>query len=142
MVSPNQIRRGNLFNVDGGVMMRVAVERFYIDDQDRDCAILGTTMELLKRTCTCPIELLEGIPVTEDELVNLGFEWDMVTAMFYYDGIGVIDNGEQGYYAILTPHDYLLSVPVPYLHNLQNLYFAVKGEELPVKVSHFDLPEQ
>lgn len=142
MINLNQIRKGNLFNVDGGAMMRVSVERFYIDEQDRDCVVIGTTMELLKRTCACPVELLEGIPITEDELMNLGFEWDMVTAMFYYEGIGIIDNGEQGYHALLTPHDYLLSVPVPCLHDLQNLFFYVKGKELPVKVAHFDLQEQ
>lgn len=142
MINPTQIRRGNLFNVDGGTMLRMMVERFFIDEQDRDCAILSTTDMLIKRTYSAPLNLLEGIPVTEDLLQGLGFEWDFVSAVFSYEGISIIDNGEQGYYALLTPHDYLLTVPVPYLHDLQNLYFYIKGKELPVKVAHFDLQEQ
>lgn len=138
----SQIRQGNLLNIDGGTMLRMKVERFFIDDQDRDCAILSTTTTLLERTFTCPVELLEGIPVTEELLQSLGFKWDFVTATYNFDGLGIIDNGEQGYYALLTPHDYLLTVPVPYLHTLQNLFFTIKGEELPVTQSHFDTPEQ
>lgn len=122
-------------------MQRVRIERFYIDPDDQDCVIVSTTKELLKRTCACRMDLLEGIPVTEELIQGLGFEWDMVTAMWNYDGIGVIDNGEQGFSAILTPHDYLLNIPIPYLHDLQNIYFYVRGKELPVKTYHFDIPE-
>jgi hypothetical protein len=138
MIDPNTIRRGNLFNVDGGMLMRMRVERFYIDENDQDCAIISSTTEFMKRTCACPIALLEGVPMTEELLLWLGFEWDMVTAMWSYDGIGVIDNGEQGFSLIPTPQDYLLSIPIPYIHDLQNIYFYLKGTEMPIKVSHFD----
>lgn len=139
MIPNKEIRIGNLFNVDNGLMMRMRVERFFVDEQDRDSVILGSTTEFLQRKCSAPVELLEGIPITEQMLNDLGFQWDLVTATYNYDGIGVIDNGEQGYYAILTPQDYLLTVPLPYLHTLQNLYFYVRGVELPVKVAHFDI---
>lgn len=142
MINPTQIRRGNLFDVDGGTMLRMRVERFFIDEQDRDCAVISTTNQLRQCIYSCPLALLEGIPVTEELLEGLGFEWDFVSATYQYEGIGIIDNGEQGYYALLTPHDYLLTVPVPYLHNLQNLYYYIKGHELPVTVAHFEEEEQ
>lgn len=141
MVNPKEIRIGNLFNVDGGQMLRMRVERFFVDEQDRDCAVIGSTSELLQHRHTCPLSLLEGIPLTEELIEDLGFKWDLVTATYEFEEIGLIDNGEQGYFAILTPRDYLLSVPVPYLHSLQNLYFYIKGREMSIKVSHFDEEE-
>lgn len=136
-----QIRKGNLYDVDGGIMQRMRVERFYIDENDQDCVIVSTTKELRKRTCACPVELLDGIPVSEELIQGLGFEWDKVTAMWYYDGMGVIENGEQGFSLIPTPRDYLLAIPIPYLHTLQNVYYHITGKELPVKTYHFDEEE-
>ena len=132
----SQIRKGNLFDIDGGVMLRMKLERFFIDEQDRDCAVLSTTNAFIQRTYTCPIELLDGIPLTEELIAKLGFKWDTVSATYYFNGMNIIDNGEQGYFALLTPHDYLLTVPLPYLHTLQNLYFNLHGEELPITVAH------
>lgn len=136
------LRRGNLVDVADGTLQRVKIERFYIDQEDNDCVIVSTTKELRKRTCACRMDLLQGIPVTEELIEDLGFQWDMVTAMWYYDGMGVIDNGEQGFHVILTPHDFLLTVPIPCLHDLQNIYYYIRGKELPVKTYHFDIPEQ
>ena len=142
MIPQKEIRLGNVFNIDGGLMMRMRVERFFIDEQDRDCAVLGTTLDLMKRTCSCPLEVFEGVPLTEDILFEMGFEWDMVTATYQRDGFAIIENGKQGYYALPTVNDYFLSMPVPYMHTLQNVYFYITGKELPVRTAHFDIPEQ
>ncbi len=142
MIPKKEIRLGNLFNLDGGLMLRMQVERFFVDEQDRDCAVLGTTTDLIKRTYSCPLELFEGVPLTEDLLVDMGFTWDMVTATYQLDGFSVIENGPQGYYALPTTQDYFLSIPVPYVHTLQNVFFYVMGKELPIKTAHFELPEQ
>jgi hypothetical protein len=118
------------------------VKRIFIDHQDRDSVIVGSTREFIEQTYSCPIELLDGIPLTEEILSEIGFEWDFVTATYKFNGITIIDNEEQGYYALLSQLDFSLTVPIPYLHNLQNLYFIIKGEELPIAVSHLDEEEQ
>lgn len=141
MIPLRQIRLGNIVNVNEGLMLRMCVDRFFVDEQDRDCVELSTTTELMKRSCTCPSDLLEGVPLTEEIITDCGFAWDMVTATFQLDGFGVIDNGEQGYFALLTPLDYMLSIPLPDLHTLQNVFFYVTGKELPIKTAHFDIPE-
>lgn len=138
MIPQKEIRLGNLFNIDGGLMMRMRVERFFVDEQDRDCAVLGTTTDLIKRTYSCPIELFEGVPLTEDILFDMGFEWDMITATYQKEGFAIIENGKQGYYALPTVNDYFLTMPVPYVHTLQNVYFYLTGKELPIKTSHFE----
>lgn len=142
MVDLKQIRKGNLYDVDSGLMLRMRVKRIFIDQQDRDSVIVGSTREFIEQTYSCPIELLDGIPLTEDILSEIGFEWDFVTATYKFNGITIIDNEEQGYYALLSQLDFSLTVPIPYLHNLQNLYFIIKGEELPIAVSHLDEEEQ
>lgn len=118
--------------------MRMRVERFFVDEQDRDCAVLGSTTDLIKRTCSCPLSLLEGVLLTEDILLDMGFEWDMVTATYQKEGFAIIENGKQGYYALPTVKDFFLSMPVPFVHSLQNVYFYLTGEELPIKTAHFE----
>ena len=142
MLNPKEIRIGNIFNVDGGQMLRMRVERFFVDERDRDSAVIGSTREFLQHRHTCPLQMLEGVPLTEEIIQELGFTWDMVTATYTLDGIDIIDNGEQGYFALLTPQDYNLTLPVKYLHTLQNIYFYLKGKELPIPVAHFDEEEQ
>lgn len=137
-----QIRKGNIFNVDNGLMLRMRVKRFFIDENNEDSVIIGSTTSLMEQECACPISLLEGVPMTEEVLQDMGFVWEFTSAYWRYKDIYVIDNGKLGFEAILTPLDYTLSVPLPYMHTLQNLYYAVTGNELPVKVSHFELEGQ
>ena len=137
-----QIRQGNIFNVDNGLMMRMRVKRFFIDEDDTDSVIIGSTTSLMEVETACPISLLEGVPLTEEIIQDMGFEWEFESAMWHYDGVRLLDNGKLGFSAILTPYDYSLSVPIPYMHTLQNLYFSLKGKEIPVKVSHFALDTQ
>lgn len=136
------IRKGNIFNVDNGLMMRMRVKRFFIDENDEDSVIIGSTTSLMESESACPISLLEGVPLTEEIILDMGFEWDFQSAMWTLDNIYLLDNGKMGYSAIPTLEDYALSVPVPYMHTLQNLYFALMGKEMPIKVSHFSLEEQ
>ena len=122
-------------------MMRMRIKRFFIDENDTDSVIIGSTISLMENEYACPVSMLEGVPITEEILQDMGFEWEFKTAMWVYDGLRVIDNGKMGFYAILTPLDYTLTVAVPYMHILQNLYYALTGQELPVKVAHFQLEE-
>lgn len=136
-----QIRKGNIFNIDNGLMLRMRIKRFFIDNEEVDSVIVGSTTSLIENESACPISLLEGVPITEDILKDMGFEWDFALAYWIYDGLYIIDNGKMGFEAILTPRDFTLTVPIPYMHTLQNLYYSLKGKELPVKLAHFETEE-
>jgi len=69
----------------------------------------------------------EGIPLTEEKLVKFGFIKDSIY-LFYSLGNFIIR------------HDFILCdigirVYIQYVHQLQNLYFALTGEELKIKES-------
>ena len=69
------------------------------------------------------------IPLTEEWLLKFGFKWD---------GISYRDNGrysiiktKRGFDFGFEWEDY--NTPIDYVHQLQNLYHALKGEELTIK---------
>lgn len=74
---------------------------------------------------------IEPIPLTEEWLVKLGFEkshgeWiernEMVMLSYFATGLH-LSSSDSG----------MLSIELKYVHQLQNLYFALTGEELTVK---------
>lgn len=83
------------------------------------------------------------IPLTEENIVNmLGFKLgssDMYQAYYHFGDIGITYRGAGGYFefdftynAASIPHPKKRAV-LKYVHQLQNLYFAVTGEELEIK---------
>lgn len=72
-----------------------------------------------------PIELTEGI------LLKCGFEWshyhpDTAQREYYINNDFGIELFNERYYKLNTE--------IKYLHQLQNLYFALTGEELEIKL--------
>ena len=102
------------------------------------------------------IKDLKGIPLSEDILIKAGFvkieaEWadkieqpDMVMRfsdneehrggkeIFIALGNSPYEKGVYVYSGLGDPESYGFKVEVKYLHQLQNLYFALTGEELDV----------
>jgi len=74
---------------------------------------------------TEPILLLEPIPLTEEWLLNFGYTkedsnfWNLGHIVWEYDG-GVFICNKNG-------------ITLKYVHQLQNLYFALTGRELTIK---------
>jgi len=73
---------------------------------------------------------LNGIPLTEEWLKRLGFEkdgphWYWFSTKDRFTDIGYSYSIEE---KIIEFHD--LKVPIKYVHQLQNLYFALTGKEL------------
>lgn len=66
---------------------------------------------------------LQGIPLTEDWLLKLGFEKKEDCEGYFKDGILFL-NG------LITV---VQKVKCEYVHRLQNLYFALTGQELTIK---------
>lgn len=73
------------------------------------------------------IEFLQPIPLTEEWLVKFG--WEKSGEWFYMDYYEMNLNG------IFNPSDahYTIHNDIKYVHQLQNLYFALTGEELKIK---------
>ena len=104
-----ELRLGNLiYNTKGEV-----------DDVD---------MDALKYMLTYPDPLCQAkpIPLTEEWFLRFGFDGMFSGAGYHKDGVEIGYN-YNGYYVIST------GFKIKYVHQLQNLYFALTGEELTIK---------
>ena len=109
----NYVKFGKLFKK----VVEIAEEGFYILDKD------GTT---LKNTWAD----LQPIPLTEEWLLKFGLEKELdsfyrfnkssMIEICFYDG------------GILVTNQSVCLNSIKYVHQLQNLYFALTGEELVV----------
>lgn len=78
------------------------------------------------------------IPLTVDWMAKLGFDWNAREKRYY------IQIGDTFYLEYDTDFDYYLTPeswagscpwnPAKHVHQLQNLYFALTGEELTIKL--------
>jgi len=84
----------------------------------------------------------EPILLTEEWLLKFGFEWDDIvtkttgeTEKMLYKNILLMQRHHDTHW-VAAPYGYLLNVHrTVYVHQLQNLYFALTGEELTIKDS-------
>ena len=73
--------------------------------------------------------MIQPIPLTEEWLLKFGFEKNITTDLhptFSYDILNVNDG-------IVYVLNYGFVNHIKYIHQLQNLYFALTGEELKIK---------
>jgi hypothetical protein len=80
-------------------------------------------------------EQMEGIPLTEEWLEKLGFNWDV-----YYQGtikelfkLVLKESSGGGYYLEVFRTPYKIAENIKYVHTLQNIFFALTGSELELK---------
>lgn len=79
----------------------------------------------LVNSVICSVNDLIAIPLTKEWLLKAGFERLFPTGSTYsLRDFNVSDFGENGIY------HYDVKQPIKYVHQLQNLYFAMTGEEL------------
>ena len=105
-MTANELRIGNLIlDEDSNIMYRVDLNFFH------DLSLGGFLMD----------DLIP-IPLTEEWLVKFGFE--NKTKTFVLNNIS-IKQQTKGYF-------FYLSIMIQYVHQLQNLYFALTGEELKI----------
>lgn len=72
-------------------------------------------------------ERFTPIPLTEEWLVKLGFE--RIESITQKDGLTI--RGRKNFEVYV--HDYNKDLRIEWVHQLQNLYFALVGEELKAK---------
>lgn len=115
----NELRIGNLleFRVTCKVC-EIQENCFYVNDE------LGTEY----KNTICDIK---PIPLTEEWLLKFGFENDTITATKkgFDFSIGFYASG----FYLCKSLDEMFGVEIKHVHQLQNLYFALTGEELILK---------
>lgn len=81
-----------------------------------------------------PITLIQPIPLTEEWLLKLGFE--KIGSNFEIRNFSIWYSYYSKLYRLrffLRGNDIELFVNLQHIHQLQNLYFAITGEELTIK---------
>jgi hypothetical protein len=76
---------------------------------------------------------ISPIPLTPEILVKAGFEWSIYHQGFYkQDFVFVLHEYEDGFRFKLFRSSEYVGVKINHMHQLQNLYFALTGEELEI----------
>lgn len=81
--------------------------------------------------CTLDLEIIQPIPLTEEWLLKFGFErrpWGLIKG-----GLLFRDNIKNPCEELTLQIGNGFNVTVQHVHTLQNLYFALTGEELILK---------
>lgn len=84
-------------------------------------------------TWTNPIEMINKVPITEDFLLLMGFEYNQYNRLWEIDGVSFYYDLSYFYYTEHSdyhPDDSSALLTVKYVHQLQNLYFDLMGKEL------------
>lgn len=118
MIQPNEIRCGNLFHHNDNWSYRE--KGGYFQWSESDWYALGES--------TLFIENVSPIQLTPEILEKCGFEtpFIMKDSVKYLDGVMIdLHNGK-----ILLRDNHMIEIK--YLHQLQNLYYALTGKELDI----------
>ena len=112
------------------------IGNYYIDIDDKLTELSG--YELYQMTIKENTEILgetefRPIPLTEEWLLKFGFVFDSYGE--YCKGAYSLDNEytDKGVYNFVIHKETCLDIEIKYLHQLQNLYFALTNEELTIQ---------
>lgn len=138
MEKANELRIGNLLD-NGYIIVQVTSISLDIDDEYQPsigiCKYGEHRDEVIVNEAAFGIEI-KPIPLTPEWLERLGYKKDSMDNKWYQSpsNLPPIYNWRRGDYGM----DGLpLSVKsIQYLHQLQNLYFALTGEELTINHEH------
>jgi len=122
-LSATELRIGNLvaFNYKCDIISKVNIIQEY------SVGISFETQPNLMNALSTHPENLIPITLTEEWLVKFGFE---VTNTYYFSKCNLHLQGDvRGFHLVISRID---GIKVKYVHELQNLYFALTGEELTI----------
>lgn len=121
MIKASELRVGNLVQIDANCQEVIEIT-----------GTTGTIRVAGMKNVKTPYNQINGIPLTPEWLERFGFEvYGSEPYWKYADGInGMFKNNRFRLFTFQTHGDY---VPVDYVHQLQNLYFALTGQELELK---------
>lgn len=77
------------------------------------------------------------IPLTVEWMAKLGFEWNAIDKRYYIQVVNMLYlEFDIDFDCFITPESWAGSCPwnnIKHVHQLQNLYFSLTGEELVIK---------
>jgi len=121
MINPEELRLNNIVAPASGIPKKVS----FINKD-------GVELNDNGFISFCTLDLLNGIRLTEEWLLRFGFKYvkdkNMCPAIFTPCGKGIAYKNSHIYFVGVC-----IEVPILYIHQLQNLYFALTGEELTIK---------
>ena len=129
----NELRLGNIFDAD----MALNAEKILSVTSGRITAIFEYGVSFKDKT-VFPLELIKPIVITEDILLQFGFELcneAKITKRYNHDinpFIEMISQNDWMSSKVIVAQRSELLATIHYVHQLQNLYFALTGQELPV----------
>lgn len=136
MIDANSLRLGNyVYEVDSRTQQKVAKQVFMIQP---------SYVSLEKQNGNlCDIHLVEPIPLCHNLICKNNF--NLIDDRFYSRnvidkiGVGIKLNGEGSLFIVMNsvPNGYIeipVDAKIKYLHQLQNLYFVLTGQELKVNL--------
>jgi hypothetical protein len=90
-------------------------------------------VSIIDTTVTSTRTKAKPIPLTEEWLLNFGFEKDERNEYWFWKNC--ISVSVLGYIELLSfnKQSFKTNLKLDYVHQLQNLYFALIGEELTIK---------
>lgn len=113
-----ELKIGNWVIFDGGFPEQVRTETF---------AILYKYPERIR--------LIEPIPLTPEILEKAGFMWSIYHQAFHKEGFPFdVNEGNEWFTLYTFKKSTHITSCLKYLHQLQNLFFALTGEELKIEL--------
>jgi hypothetical protein len=91
---------------------------------------LGGTLKIKGISLESDLSHIKPIPLTEEWLLKFGFEWKNFA---FRDGTFTVRYQKEFYVYLSVEGVRPIQIKLDYVHQLQNLYFALTGEELVVK---------
>lgn len=122
MIGAKELRIGNCFMAgkSPAVVLEIMASGVSFDSINGDICVSH-----------CDWDYVSFIPLTEQWLIDFGFEKDECFEMYYEfenDGVKIISDGREDTFMVdnITGK----AVYLKHVHQLQNLYFALTGEDL------------
>lgn len=131
MIKPDELMTGN-YVFDSSTIYKVALiqtsDYGVYDNGDPD-KIIAEDLEndINQHYYEYSYEDLQGIPITEELLVRLGFE-HMGDSSMYYKNLQILE--AEGGYMYTRDGYHADGIVIKYIHQLQLLYKALTGEQL------------
>lgn len=118
MINANELRIGNWVYFHKSQVVQIE-------------EINSATIGLLDRSRIFPHEVFNGIPLTPEILESCGFEFIDHSNLYHILGMDIkIEN-----HGIYFEYGSVMATKLKHLHQLQNLYFALTGQELNVNLN-------
>ena len=132
MIKANELRIGNLILWSGGVHEIELIGKGN-EQLDNDNGFVYFRKKNLQRVSE-NVDSIEPIPLTEEWLLKFGFELDEEDDGFFKRKIKTSVNEKSECLVFIYESYYQVEVAeINHVHQLQNLYFALTGEELTLK---------